>query len=261
MLASLFVSHGAPTLALDAGEVGDAWRRVVAPLQPAAIIIMSAHWEAAQPLLTGAPALQTIHDFGGFPDALYRIEYPATGARDVAAHAVNLLRAAGFAAALDPQRGLDHGAWVPLREMFAAAAVPVAQLSLQPHLGAAHHYRLGRALAPLAAENILLIGSGSLTHNLREAFTAMHASKPITLDYVREFQQWIYSTLQRGDIESLLAYRQLAPHALRAHPSEEHLLPLFFALGAAGDNIETIREYAAIDLSALAMDVYSFSSR
>ncbi|HET8710278.1 MAG TPA: class III extradiol ring-cleavage dioxygenase, partial [Spongiibacteraceae bacterium] len=156
--------------------------------------------------------------------------------------------------------GLDHGAWVPLREMFPAADVPVVQLSLQPQLDPAHHYRLGRALASLAADNILLIGSGSLIHNLHEAFAAMQRSAQPKLDYVQEFQQWIYAALCRGDIEALLSYRTRAPHAQRAHPTDEHLLPLFFALGAAGESFTVEREYDGIDLSALAMDVYRFSS-
>ncbi len=260
MLPSLFVSHGSPMLALDAGAAGVTWRRMAAA-KPAAIVIVSAHWETARPLLTGASRLATIHDFGGFPEALYRIQYPALGASAIAQRALDLLRQGGFDAALDIQRGLDHGAWVPLREMFADAAVPVVQLSLQPQLGPAHHYRLGRALAPLARENILLMGSGGLTHNLHEAFTAMRNAAQPQLEYVREFQQWIYAALSRGDVESLLSYRALAPHAQRAHPTEEHLLPLFFALGAAGENAEAIREYAAIDLSALAMDAYRFIAK
>ncbi len=261
MQASLFVSHGAPTLALDAGAVGAVWRRVAALTKPAAIVIASAHWETARPLLTAAPRLATIHDFGGFPEALYRIEYSASGAPDIAERALDLLRQAGFDAALDAQRGLDHGAWVPLREMFADASVPIVQLSLQPHRGLAHHYRLGRALAPLAAENILLIGSGGLTHNLHEAFAAMHNPAPPLLGYVQEFQQWVYAALRRGDLDALLSYRTRAPHAQRAHPTEEHFLPLFFALGAAGEHVDAVREYDAVDLSALAMDVYRFISR
>lgn len=261
MLPSLFVSHGSPLLALDAGAVGEVWRRLGAISKPAAIVMASAHWETHAPMLTAASRLATIHDFGGFPEALYRIEYPALGEPDVAQRAANLLRQAGFDAALDAMRGLDHGAWVPLREMFADAAVPVVQLSLQPHLGPAHHYRVGRALAPLAAENILLIGSGGLTHNLHEAFAAMHNPAQPTFDYVREFQQWIYDALCRGDVESLLSYRTRAPHAQRAHPTEEHFFPLFFALGAAGEHAEAIREYDAIDLSALAMDAYRFISK
>ncbi len=266
MSASIFVSHGAPTLALDAGEVGQVWRRVAAMRKPAAIVIASAHWETSRPLLTGAARLATIHDFGGFPDALYRIEYPAAGAPEMARRALELLRHAGFDAALDMERGLDHGAWVPLREMYVDGEVPVVQLSLQTHLGPAHHYGMGRALAALAEEDVWLIGSGSLTHNLYEAFAAMRraasqsqkaSSSP--LEYVREFQQWIFDTLRAGDVQSLLAYRTLAPHAQRAHPTEEHLLPLFFAAGAAGENIEAVREYDAIDMDSLAMDVYQFN--
>lgn len=261
MLPSLFVSHGSPMLALDAGVVGATWRRITAMLKPAAIVMVSAHWETQRPLLTGAAQLATIHDFGGFPEALYRIEYPALGAPAVAQRAAELLRQAGFDAALDLQRGLDHGAWVPLREMFADASVPVVQLSLQPQLGPAHHYRLGRALASLAAENILLIGSGGLTHNLHEAFAAMRNPAQPELAYVREFQQWVYDALLKDDIESLLSYRTRAPHAQRAHPTEEHFLPLFFALGAAGEDAEAVRECDAVDLSALAMDAYRFISK
>lgn len=246
--------------ALDAGSAGAAWRRMAAvPPAPSAIVAVSAHWETAVPTLTAAATLSTIHDFGGFPAELYRLQYPATGAPELAARIAHRLREAGFDAALDPQRGLDHGAWVPLREMYPAASIPVLQLSLQPPLGPAHHYRMGRALAALGADNILVIGTGSITHNLRDGMLAMRGDTA-ALSYVPEFQQWVYDALARGDIDTLLAYRTTSRHGPRAHPTDEHFLPLFVALGAAGAAPRVEREYNSIAEGMLGMDCYRFSS-
>lgn len=258
---SLFISHGSPLLALDAGSTGAAWRRVAAALStPVAIVIVSAHWETDIAALTAVDRLATIHDFGGFPEPLYQIEYPARGAPALAQQAADLLRRANIDAVLDTQRGLDHGAWVPLREMFPEASIPVVQLSLQAKRGPQYHYRVGRALAELAQQNILPIGSGSLTHNLQDGFRAMRGDTQ-ALHYVPEFQRWVFDALTRGDLDALFSYRTVARCGSRAHPSEEHFMPLFFALGAAGENPAVIREYDSIADSVLGMDVYRFMAK
>lgn len=257
MLPALFISHGSPMHALDPGAAGRAWVALAARLpRPRAILIASAHWETNLPMLTGSARPETIHDFYGFPAPLYRLRYPAPGAPDVAARAQQLLKEAGYTAAIDGCRGLDHGAWAPLLHMYPEADVPVAQVSVQTALGARHHLALGRALAPLAAEGVLVLGSGHMTHNLRDR--APEARPEHAEPYAREFQEWTRERLESGAIEELVDYRSRAPHAARAHPTEEHFLPLFVALGAAGDNPRVERVYGAIETRALAMDAYRF---
>lgn len=255
-LPALFVSHGSPMLALGGGETGAAWRGLAAGLpRPRAVLVASAHWLTRAPAVGAAPQPQTIHDFGGFPAPLFQIQYPAPGEPAVARRAAELLSAAGFETQ-GVERGLDHGVWVPLREFYPQADVPVVPLALQPQQGPEHHYRLGRALQSLRDEGVLVLGSGSLTHNLHEVrFEETREVAP----YVAEFQQWFAERLAEGDIEALLDYRRRAPQAARAHPTEEHLLPLFVALGAAGEGALADRRFGGVTHEVLAMDVYRFT--
>jgi len=256
-LPPLFLSHGSPMHALEPGAAGEAWAGLAHSLpRPRAILIVSAHWETNVPMLTGAAKPETIHDFFGFPKPLYELRYPAPGAPDLALRARDLLKAAGFTAAVDGCRGLDHGAWSPLLHMYPQAEIPVVQLSLQTELGPRHHYRLGRAVAPLADEGVLLVGSGHMTHNLRDWLRGAYDA-PVA-SYAREFQSWVDGRIRVGDYEALIEYRSNAPHAVRAHPTDEHFLPLFFALGAAGTASRPQRVYDAIEGGALAMDTYAF---
>ncbi|MEW5889019.1 MAG: class III extradiol ring-cleavage dioxygenase [Pseudomonadota bacterium] len=259
-LPTLFVSHGAPTLALAPGKTGEALAALARALpRPRAVLMISAHWDTAAPRLSAAAAPATLHDFYGFPEALYRIRYPAPGAPELARRVQALLQAAGLPAALDTQRGLDHGAWVPLRLMYPEADIPVAQLSLQSGRGAAHHHRLGAALAPVGDEDVLVIGSGSMTHNLGDlAFDAPAAE---AVPYVGDFRAWMHDRLAEGDVAALLDYRRRAPGARRAHPTEEHLAPLFAALGAAGERSRARRVHNEVSYGALAMDAYLFEPR
>lgn len=255
---SLFVPHGAPTFALHPGAAGAALARAAAHLEtPRAIVVVSAHWDTAEPAVGFAPRPQTIHDFWGFPEELYRIRYPATGCAEVSAEALRALREAGFAAHADEQRGLDHGAWLPLRLMFPDAEIPVIPVSIQVELGPRHHHALGRALAPLAQRGCLVIGSGNLTHNLGD-YRRARALGGVTPSYVRPFADWFWQRLQAGDLEALFEYRHLAPDAVLAHPQEDHLLPLYVALGAAAGNGAPQRLHAGVDEYVLAMDAYAF---
>jgi 4,5-DOPA dioxygenase extradiol len=257
MLPTLFISHGSPMHAIDAGEAAGAWKAVADSIpRPTAILIASAHWETGLPMLTGRGRLETIHDFNGFPAELYRVRYDVQGAPAVAERAIALLRNAGYTAAVDGCRGIDHGAWVPLRHMYPQRDVPVVQISVQPALGAAHHLRLGEVLAPLVAQGVLVIGSGHVTHNLRDWSASRR--DPHALDYVPRFAEWLNERLVAGDREAVLDYRERAPSAARAHPTEEHFLPLFVAWGAAGDGASARRVLAAIEDGALAMDAYRF---
>jgi 4,5-DOPA dioxygenase extradiol len=257
-LPTLFLSHGSPMHALDPGGAGKAWQALAAALpRPRAVLIASAHWETSLPMLTGGERLQTIHDFGGFPAPLYKLRYDAPGAPDIAQEAASLLQQADLGASVNACRGIDHGAWVPLRWMYPEVDMPVVQLSVQPGLGTAHHLQLGRALQPLTQRGVLVIGSGHVTHNLRDWMTSRDTPQP--LPYVTAFAQWLEQSLARDDAEALLAYREVAPGAARAHPTEEHFLPLYVALGAAGAGAQSKRVYAGMEGAALSMDAYEFS--
>jgi 4,5-DOPA dioxygenase extradiol len=254
-LPSVFISHGSPMHALEPGAAGEAWRALGRRLgKPRAILIASAHWETNLPMLTGNAKPETIHDFYNFPEPLYRLRYPAPGSPELAQQAQALLQNAGFTAAIDGGRGLDHGAWSPLLYAYPQHDVPVVQLSVQPALGPRHHVQVGKALRGLSEEGVLVIGSGHLTHNLRD--WSRGAGKPEP--YAQEFQAWVFDRLGQGDVESLFEYRTRSPHGARAHPTDEHFLPLFFALGAAGGEGRPERVYDAIDSGVLAMDAYVF---
>lgn len=259
MLPTLFLSHGSPMLAVEPGTYGAAWQAIARdlPSPPAAILVVSAHWTTARPALSLAQRPETIHDFGGFPPALYRLRYDAPGAPALAQEAATLLAAAGIGTVLEAERGLDHGAWVPLRHMFPAADIPVTQLSVQPGLDAAWHLALGRALAPLRTRGVLVLASGSLTHNLRD-FDFEEFAVDRALPYVKDFQDWMHAALQAGDAGALTRWAVEAPAALRAHPTPEHLLPLFVAVGAAGEGAPVARPLANYSGGALAMDCYVF---
>ncbi|HQU47836.1 MAG TPA: class III extradiol ring-cleavage dioxygenase [Casimicrobiaceae bacterium] len=258
-LPTLFLSHGSPMRAVDPGSAGAAWKAIADTLpRPRAVLMVSAHWETGMPMVTANAKPETIHDFGGFPDALYRLRYPAPGAPQLAARVVELLKAAGITAGQDGCRGLDHGAWVPMMHMYPAHDVPVAQLAVQPGRDTAHHLALGRALAPLAHEGVLVIGSGHVTHNLRDWVGHRGGSEP--LPYAASFAHWLHDTLAQRDERALLAYRERGPGGARAHPSEEHFLPIYVAWGAAGPDALAERVYEGYDGPALSMDAYAFGS-
>jgi 4,5-DOPA dioxygenase extradiol len=259
MLPSIFVSHGAPTLALDAGPTGAAWRALIQRLpKPEAILVISAHWETAAPEVSEADPPKTIHDFGGFPDALYRIQYPAPGAPKLAARVADLLGAAGHKTTVHPTRGLDHGAWVPLREMEPDANIRSAQLSIQTHLGPRHAYAIGQALRPLRDEGVLILASGGIVHNLRQLdWNAGDEVKDSGLGWATTFNDWMAEHTMAGDTEALLDYRRLAPNAVQSHPTEEHLLPFYVALGAGSGTPERVT--VGYTYGSLGMDAYLFN--
>ena len=235
-LPALFISHGAPLFAVDAGTSGPALTRLGRQIKEQAgdglrgIVIMSPHWMARAPAVMSNPRPETWHDFGGFPPELYKLSYPAPGAPDLASEVSELLRGQGIEVQSDPKRPFDHGAWVPLMHLFPQADVPVVELALPSGWGPAQVYAMGQALRPLRERGVLLAGTGSMTHNLSEFFGGKREPEP----YVVEFSRWVEDALQRGDLDALLDYRTRAPHAQRAHPSDDHFLPLFFALGAGG---------------------------
>ena len=256
-LPTLFLSHGSPMRAVDPGDPGRAWESLGRSLpRPRAVLIASAHWETSVPMLTGNPKPETMHDFGGFPEEIYRQRYPAPGAPALAAEAVAALKRADITAGIDGCRGLDHGAWVPLKWMYPEHEVPVVQLSLQPELGTAHHLRLGAALAPLTQDGVLIIGSGHTTHNLRDWMSNPRRHEP--LRYAVSFASWLKERIAAHDTGAVVAYRGQAPDAVRAHPTEEHFLTLFIACGAAGTDARAERVIEGFESGALAIDSYLF---
>jgi 4,5-DOPA dioxygenase extradiol len=241
-------------LALEPGASGPALQRLAAELpRPRAIVVVSAHWESRELQVTSAARPETWHDFGGFPAALFAVQYPAPGAPELAAEIADLLTDAGLPARLDPQRPFDHGAWVPLSLMYPQADIPVVQVSLPSRMGPALQGQVGRALAGLRAQGILLIGSGSITHNLREL--DWRAGPEQATPWALEFRDWMVDKLTAGDDGALNNYRQQAPHAVRNHPSDEHLLPLYFARGA-GEHFSIAHQ--GFTLGSLGMDIYRF---
>jgi 4,5-DOPA dioxygenase extradiol len=256
-LPSLFLSHGSPMMAVE----DSAARRFLAGLgsdleRPRAILMASAHWCAAAPTVGGCETPETIHDFGGFPRQFYEMHYEPPGSAELAGRTVDLLAQNGVMAALDDLRGLDHGAWVPLMLMYPEADIPVAQITTQPHLGPAHHFALGAAVSQLRDEGVLVIGSGNLTHNLGGLRRDNPEGAPNPR--VAEFTDWVFDALSEHRFGDLLDYRRLAPHAVDNHPSDEHFLPLFTALGAGGEGATPDRLHQSYSYGALSMDAYAF---
>lgn len=236
VMPSLYLSHGAPPLADD-----KIWTAELAALssdftKPSAILVVSAHWEEA-PLSIGATTtVPLVYDFWGFPQHYYEVTYAAPGAPQLAANVRKLLTSAGYSPQDDPTRGLDHGAYVPLVEMYPEADIPVLQISM-PTLDPVALLNIGKALAPLRDQGVLILGSGFTTHNLREArFDATDAPAP---HWSAEFDQWAKEVVETGDVDSLLDFQNKAPAALIAHPRTEHFAPLFVTLGASLDNLDS----------------------
>lgn len=250
----LFVSHGSPMLALDPGRAGAAlagWSR--GRERPTAILAISPHWYRQGVAVATRARQQAWHDFGGFPDELYRLDYGPPGSPGMAAKVRSLLADSGIAVDADPERPLDHGVWVPLRYLYPDADIPVVALALDATRDAAGHYLLGQALKPLRDEGVLILASGSLTHNLRHVQRRHDAP---ALPYVRPFQQWFADRLAAGDTPALLDWHARAPEAGQAHPHDDHLMPLFVGSGAGeGAAMRLVDEVA---YGALAMDAYQF---
>lgn len=257
-LPTLFVSHGAPTFAIHPGVAGAQLAALGTRLdRPRAIVVISPHWMTRGAVqITGARRPETIHDFGGFDPSLYDIHYPVVGNPELADRIAALLGKAGWPATVNPSRGLDHGAWVPLLHLYPNAEIPVLQVSMNDDLDEREAYALGNALAPLSNEGVLVIGSGSLTHNLYE----FQLSTNTEAVYAREFTEWVRGAVQKGDVTRLINTLQLAPHAQRAHPTSEHFLPLLVALGASHRSKGVTVLDGGIVHGVLAMESYLFGS-
>ena len=254
MFPSLYISHGSPMLALEPGASGPALARLATEMpRPDAIVIVSAHWESDELLVGGNPQPDTWHDFGGFPRALFEVQYPAPGNPELAAQVVSLLQANALPARIDGTRPFDHGVWVPLSLMYPQADIPIVQVSLPTRGGPALQARVGKALSGLRERGVLLIGSGSITHNLREL--DWHAGPESVQPWAQVFRDWMIDKLAANDEAALQDYRRQAPNAVRNHPSDEHLLPLYFARSAGGPFSIA---HQGFTLGALGMDIYRF---
>lgn len=256
-LPTLFVSHGAPTLAIEPGLLGPKLTALGLSLpRPTAVLVVSPHWTTSALQVGTSVAPDTIHDFSGFGPTLERLQYPAAGHPALARRTLGLLNASGRPAAANERRGLDHGAWVPLMHLYPQCDVPVFQVSLPMPLDGNGAWALGQALAPLADEGVLIMGSGSLTHNLSEVDFASSGAA----DYAVEFSAWIRSAAMSGDGERLRNALSLAPHARRSHPTPEHFWPLLVAAGAAQPMGPVSVIDAGVTYGVLSMDAFVFGA-
>lgn len=251
-LPSLFISHGAPSLVIEDHPARDFLSELGRTLTPRAVVIASAHWTTDEPTVSHAAQPVTIHDFGGFPAELHRMQHAAPGDPALAKRVADLLAATGLPCSSE-DRGLDHGAWVPLKLMDPDARWPVVSVAVQPGLDASHHLALGRALAPLRREGVLVIGSGSATHDLRSVAWNVRTAPA----WVTDFDDWLTTTLAAGDQDALMAWDS-APNARRNHPTPEHFLPLLVAAGAAGPGWRGRALHRSIDHGVLSMGVFAF---
>jgi len=253
--SSLFLSHGAPTLPIS----GLPARAFLAELgrqlaRPQAIVVVSPHWMTRERAVKSPPRFRTWHDFSGFPEELYAIEYAAPGDARLRDRARGLLAAAGLPVVASDDLKLDHGVWVPLLLMYPGCDVPVVQVSATLDTPR-DYFALGAALRPLAADGVLLLGSGGFVHNLREVvFDGGQVP-----DWAQQFADWTDARLKDADWEALYDYRQRAPQAARAHPTEEHFLPLFFAGGAGGEGAAARALHASFAHGSLSMAAYGFA--
>lgn len=261
----VFVSHGAPTILID-DDPGRAFLvrlgrdLVAAHGRPDAIVCVSAHFMSDQPLVGAAASPETIFDFYGFPPELYGRLYPAKGDPALARHVADLIGRTGMAADIAPDQGLDHGAWVPLSLMFPAADIPVVPLAIQPRRTPAHHRGLGAALAPLAGDNVLILGSGGAVHNVRDAMLRRHHRMAEPPDWAIAFDGWLADRIEAGDVAALDDYRARAPGAARAQPHDDHLMPLYVALGAGGPGAVGRRLHGSFSYGSLSLSSWSFAA-
>lgn len=263
-MASLFLSHGGPNIVTDDSAARDFLKSLPAVIgRPKAIVIASAHFEEKGAAVVSDPAPEMIYDFGGFAPELYEMVYPAPGDPALAEKVASKLESAGIAARLIGKRGYDHGVWTPLLLAFPDADIPVVQLSIDPERDAEYHYRLGEAVAALAEEGVLIIGSGHITHNLAAVFGAMRggARDPGAAEKVEAFTGWLAEKLMARDTAALLDWREAAPFAKENHPSAEHLMPLFFAYGAGGAASRPERIHASRQYGFFAFDAWLFEPR
>ena len=251
----LFISHGAPTFALEPGLMGPQLQAIGQQLSGIqAVLIVSPHWQTSQVKVMTTAQPETIHDFGGFPPKLYTLQYPAKGHPELARQAAQLLNKAGIITSLDDKRGLDHGAWVPMMHLLPQVNVPVFQVSIPYDWSPAKAFAMGQALAPLREQGVLIVASGSITHNL---YDIQPPNSPIVA-YANEFNQWVKTAVLAHSVPAMLKYRAEAPFAERAHPTDEHFLPIMVAMGAAAPTEQAQYLNGGMSYGVLSMDAYGW---
>ncbi|KAH7534112.1 extradiol ring-cleavage dioxygenase [Ziziphus jujuba] len=265
MKETFFISHGSPTLSIDeslpARHFLKSWKEKVFPHVPKSILVISGHWETDVPTVNVIyNRHDTIYDFYNFPKPMYQLKYPAPGAPELAKRVKELLVASGFNRVdEDSKRGLDHGAWVPLMLMYPEANIPVCQLSVQSHKDGTYHFNLGKALAPLKEEGVLIIGSGSATHNLSTLMRNFSTDGAVA-PWASEFDTWLKEALLEGRYEDVNHYTEKAPYAKKAHPWPDHFFPLHVAIGAAGEDAKAKLIHHSWSLGTLSYASYQFTS-
>jgi 4,5-DOPA dioxygenase extradiol len=263
-MTPIFVSHGSPMTALEPGAAGAFMQRLGPAIEaafgrPRAIVALSAHSLTRQPFLLAAPSHEAVYDFGGFDPKLQTLRYDAPGAPELASRVRSLLAGAGITAAVADEGGLDHGIWTPLRYLYPQADIPVLPLAWVPMQTPAQQFALGEALAPLAEDGVLVMGSGSITHNLRLFFNGgQPALDAPEIPESQEFRDWFAERSAERDWDALLGYRTRAPHAAYMHPTDEHLLPWFIAAGTGGRDAAPVRVHDGAADGVIGMDAYAF---
>jgi 4,5-DOPA dioxygenase extradiol len=242
-MPAVFISHGSPMVAIEQGPYQQALAGFGEMVRPKAILVISAHWSGRDTVhISAAPEHSLIYDFGGFPPALYQLTYKAKGLPELGSRVAEMLSGSGFHTQLDPSRGLDHGVWVPLRLMYPKADIPVVEISLPLTMSPEKLYELGKALAPLRDDGVMILGSGGIVHNLRLFNPAERDGAPDA--WAQEFDQWFRNVLEAHETSTLFNYQTKAPHAALAVPTPEHFVPVFVVLGAgaATGNIDHVFE-------------------
>jgi 4,5-DOPA dioxygenase extradiol len=263
-LPTLYLSHGSPMIAVEPGAAGAFMQRLGPAIdatfgRPRAVLALSAHTLVREPVLLAGRRHEAVYDFYGFPEELYRLRYDAPGAPELAGQVQALLGAAGMPAQRVDEGGLDHGIWTPLRYLYPDADVPVLPLGFVPNWTPERLHAFGQALAPLADEGVLIVGSGSLTHNLRMVFGGSRpALDAPEIEQSAAFRDWVAERAAAADWAALNDYRRQAPHAELMHPTDEHWLPWYPAGGAAGPRAAGLRLHASVTFGCLAMDAYAF---
>lgn len=267
-LPSIFVSHGSPMIALEPGAAG-AFMKTLGPAidrafgRPRAIVVASAHTTAREPVVLAGARHEAIYDFGGFDSRLNEMRYDAPGSPELAHRVAGLLGEAGIGVHVVDQGGLDHGIWTALRYIYPDADLPIVPLAFVPTQPPATQFALGQALAPLRSEGVLVMGTGSITHNLRRVFADGLRSSPDKPEIAESaaFREWMRAKSAARDWPALMDYRRQAPHAVDMHPTDEHLLPWFVAAGAGGEDTPALRLHDSVTFGVLGMDVYAFGAQ
>jgi 4,5-DOPA dioxygenase extradiol len=256
---TLFISHGSPNLALHDSPAREFFKGFGEKLgRPQAILIASSQFDMKQPSFCADEKPGMYYDFEGFEEELYKVDYPAPGLPQLATIAANLVEQSGLPAQEIIGRGFDHGVFVPLSLLYPEADIPVVQMAIQAEQGAGHHIVLGQALAPLRQHGILIIGSGSLTHNANEVYQPENDFSSPAQDFVQAFADWVKEKAEAGSLDDIADYKALGPHALENHPKPDHFMPFAFALGAAGEGAKGKRVHTSVQRGVVMMDSYIF---